>query len=238
MLIELEDSFPESDRREREAEDVEKNRYSHQDWLRASEMTSSKLEQKLKEPRKLLLFRGAIYDITFNKDGEFSQSQLALLYDLPSEEDLANWRNIKVLVAPLGVKDIEFHVEDERGVYINKGFVERDIGVAPERICILSDNVQAQRKQYGLKHRVTSTIHAAMGDTLPIMATEISRNDANFKLWDKGQMIVILSRTKLAKNTIFVGDKKRYSRSFERSFDKKNTVDGLHGRNLKIDYNE
>ena len=125
---------PESDRREREAEDVEKNRYSHQDWLRASEMTSSKLEQKLKEPRKLLLFRGAIYDITFNKDGEFSQSQLALLYDLPSEEDLANWRNIKVLVAPLGVKDIEFHVEDERGLYINKGFVERDIGVAPERI--------------------------------------------------------------------------------------------------------
>ena len=76
---------PESDRREREAEDVEKNRYSHQDWSRASEMTSSKLEQKLKEPRKLLLFRGAIYDITFNKDGEFSQSQLALLYDLPSE---------------------------------------------------------------------------------------------------------------------------------------------------------
>ena len=133
MLIELEDSFPESDRREREAEDVEKNRYSHQDWLRASEMTSSKLEQKLKEPRKLLLFRGAIYDITFNKDGEFSQSQFALLYDLPSEEDLANWRNIKVLVAPLGVKDIEFHVEDERGVYINKGFVERDIGVAPEK---------------------------------------------------------------------------------------------------------
>ena len=39
------------------------------------------------------------------------------------------------------------------------------------------------------------------------MATEISRNDSNFKLWDKGQMIVILSRTKLAKNKIFVGDK-------------------------------
>ena len=197
----------ESDRREREAEDVEKSRYSHQDWSRASEITSSKLEQRLKEPRKLLLFRGAVYDITFNKDGEFSQSQLAILFDLPSEEDLENWRKIKILVAPLGLKEIEFREEDRKEVYLNKGFVERFIGVAPERMCIISNNVQAQRKQYGLKHRVTSTIHAAMGDTLPIMATEISRNVSNFKMWDKGQMIVILSRTKLAKNTIFVGDK-------------------------------
>jgi len=54
---------------------------------------------------------------------------------------------------------------------------------------------------------VTSTIHAAMGDTLHSMATEISKRNGNFKMWDKGQMIVILSRTKFAKNTIFVGDK-------------------------------
>ena len=46
-----------------------------------------------------------------------------------------------------------------------------------------------------------------MGDTLSNMATEISRINANFKIWDKGQMIVILSRTKYASNTIFVGDK-------------------------------
>ena len=46
-----------------------------------------------------------------------------------------------------------------------------------------------------------------MGDTLHSMATEISRSNGNFKMWDKGQMIVILSRTKVAKKTIFVGDK-------------------------------
>ena len=57
-------------------------------------------------------------------------------------------------------------------------------------------------------HRVTGTIHAAKGDTLFSMATEISRNDPNYRLWwDKGQLVVILSRTKFAKNTIFVGDK-------------------------------
>ena len=39
------------------------------------------------------------------------------------------------------------------------------------------------------------------------MAIEISQSNTNFKMWDKGQMIVILSRTKRAKDTIFVGDK-------------------------------
>ena len=83
------------------------------------------------------------------------------------------------------------------------------IGVAPERTQSIKGNIQAQRKQYGLKHhRVTGgSIHAAMGDTLFSMATEISTNDPNFRLWDKGQLVVILSRTKFAKNTIFVGDR-------------------------------
>ena len=46
-----------------------------------------------------------------------------------------------------------------------------------------------------------------MGDTLPSIATTFSMTDRNFYLWDKGQLIVIISRTRLAIDTIFVGDK-------------------------------
>jgi hypothetical protein len=46
-----------------------------------------------------------------------------------------------------------------------------------------------------------------MGDTLMSMATEISEEDSNYTLWDKGQLVVILSRTKKARDTIFVGNK-------------------------------
>ena len=46
-----------------------------------------------------------------------------------------------------------------------------------------------------------------MDDTLSSMATEISSMNSNFLLWDKGQFIVLLSGTKLAKNKIFVGNK-------------------------------
>ena len=56
----------------------------------------------------------------------------------------------------------------------------------------LKDYKQGKRKQYGIKHYVSATIHAAMGDTLNQMPTSISMNK-------------ILSRTKYAKDSIFVG---------------------------------
>ena len=71
----------------------------------------------------------------------------------------------------------------------------------------LKDYKQGKRKQYGLKHYVSATIHAAMGDTLNSMATSISTKDSNFELWDKGQLVVLISRTKHAKDSIFVGPK-------------------------------
>ena len=39
------------------------------------------------------------------------------------------------------------------------------------------------------------------------MATKISEEASNYTLWDKGQLIVILNRTKRAGDTIFVGNK-------------------------------
>ena len=41
----------------------------------------------------------------------------------------------------------------------------------------MSSDVQAQRRQYGLKHHVTSTIHASMGDTLNKVALQISSKE-------------------------------------------------------------
>ena len=195
------------DRLEKIAEDVVKSRFSHQDWTPAPTSISTQLEQKSREPKKLIFFKGEIYEITFNEEGKFSNTQTVLLFDLPSQDDLDNWRKIKVLKAPLGMKDVTFDSNKTKDEYLNQQFEEILIGIAPQRTQFLANNCQAKRKQYGLKHRVTSTIHAAMGDTLSHMATEISRTDGNFKMWDKGQMIVILSRTKSAANTIFVGDK-------------------------------
>ena len=86
----------------------------------------------------------------------------------------------------------------------------------------LKDYKQGKRKQYGIKHYVSATINAAMGDTLNQMATSILMNNSNFEFWDKGQLVVILSRTKFAKDSIFVGPKEETLDAFRQLLLKRN----------------
>ena len=85
------------------------------------------------------------------------------------------------------------------------GFKEVSIGQAPEQI-VFYDYLKCIRRQYGLRHCVTGTIYDAMGDTYNCMAILVSNTEKLFSLWDRGQLIVILSRTRI-KNDIFVGPK-------------------------------
>ena len=200
--------FHTRDLREKLSEDVEKSRFSHEEWNVASDFSSIVLDQKAKEPRSLLFFKGAIYLCTFNEKNEaHSQSQMAFLFDLPDQESLDRWQKIKILVAPPGLKFITYDPSKSKEEYLNEGFQEVKISIAQEYVHSAPNDLLVRRKQYGLKHYVSLTIHAAMGDTLPSMATTISSKDSNYHLWDKGQLVVILSRTKFAKDSIFVGSK-------------------------------
>ena len=68
--------------------------------------------------------------------------------------------------------------------------------------------MRGKRKQYGLKHHVTSTVHASMGDTLHKIVTETFTEGNEFRLWYKAQAIVLLSRTRVGSNIFFVGNKR------------------------------
>ena len=190
------------------ASDVQKSRFSHCEWYTASSNSVDEIELLLKEPTELIFFRGGQYEFTYNKEDTFSQSQLAILFDLPSVEDVNLYKKIKVFCAPPGIKDFAIDIDSmTRESLIQHGFKEVSIGIAPERTLGLKNNIQAKRKQYGLRHRVTNTIHGAQGETLPQMATEINISDPDFNIWDKGQLIVFLTRTKKAEDIVFVGHK-------------------------------
>ena len=161
----------------------------------------------LKEPRSLLFFKGAVYQFTFNEDGKFTQSQLCMLIQLPSQDVIDSFMKIRLMVAPTGVKFIEYDDQKRMSEYIEEGWVEHLVGIAPERSHCVGNNMRGQRRQYGLKHHVTSTVHACMGDTLKKIVTEISNEKNEFNLWDKAQAVVLLSRTRLGSDIIFVGDK-------------------------------
>ena len=208
MYIEQVKSFLSNrDIRESKSNDVQNPMYSHGEWQTASAQTTRALNKEIKEPENLLFFKGAVYECTFNEDGHFSTSQICILIDLPDQDDLDNFRKVEVLIAPPGIQDVEYNPDKGKDEYIAEGWRVQKVGTAPERIHKIQNRLQAQRRQYGLRHRVTSTIHAAMGDTLIKVAIEVSNSDSLYKLWDKAQVIVACSRTKVGKNTIFVGDK-------------------------------
>ena len=116
-----------------------------QDWYLARESTISALNQKVKEPRSLLFFKGAIYSCTFNNKGVFSQAQMALLYNLPSQSDVDNWRPIKLLLAPPGLKSIFYDGTTTKDQYIQAGFKEISMGVCNGYTQKLKDYKQGKR---------------------------------------------------------------------------------------------
>ena len=188
--------------------DVQLTYNSHEEWQPATATTSDYLDNKIKQPRTLLFFKGAQFIFTYNVEKKFSQSQLGLLLDVPSQFDVDNFKKIPILVAPPGIKSVIYNRNTDENEYICNGWKKCLVGIAPENTYSVQGNLKAQRKQYGLKPNVTSTVHASMGDTLIKIATEISHNDSNYKLWDKAQIVVIMSRTRYAKDIIFVGNKK------------------------------
>ena len=109
-----------AERKEKKAIDLEKRRFSNQDWTQASASIVTNLEMKMKEPELLLFFRGAIYQCTYNEDGVFSQSQLALCFELPEQADLDNFRKVNILLFPPNMKldSFEFDPECPKNYYV------------------------------------------------------------------------------------------------------------------------
>ena len=80
---------------------------------------------------------------------------------------------IKVLAYQPGINDIEFDPQATQKSCIDKIFVEVKVGIATEQTQSLVNNMEAQHKQYELKHYVTVTMHRERVDELINMATEM-----------------------------------------------------------------
>ena len=69
-------------------------------WTPASTATKKRLDNKVREVRELYFFAGAAFEFTYIKKNCFSTSQLALLMDAPSQDDLDHFRPIEDLGCP------------------------------------------------------------------------------------------------------------------------------------------
>ena len=94
--------------------------------------------------------------------------------------------------------------------YISEGFNEVSIGTVPLRV------FQGKKKQYGLKHNVIATIDAVMDENYIKVATSISDTNTNLSVWEKGMLVIFLSRTKFVKDSIILVYKNHTLKAFRK----------------------
>ena len=179
---------------------------SHANWQVATRSVSEQLSHKVKEPRELLFFEYAVYEFTCNKNGFYSQTQLAVACEVPTAATVTEFGAVEVIVAPPGLRFVGFQVTSRQQL-VDLGW--KPILVRPEQqyTQTLRRGVRARRQQYPLKPNIASTLHGAMGSEVSAVATQLSMSDKTFALWEKGQLVVLVSRTEAANKIFFVGNK-------------------------------
>jgi predicted GIY-YIG superfamily endonuclease len=189
----------------RQSEDVEATPEGC--WVPATEPSRQSLDRNAKEPRELFFFPRALYEVTFNDpNDQFSQSQLALLCSVPTAEDVNEFRPLQVMIAPNGCQIAPPNCKSPDDL-LAEGWQFCTIPVAPDRPHNQRYGIQAKRKQYGLRPRISNTIHASMGQDLGAIVTKVTSptTDSRYLLWMPSQVVVLLSRTFYAKDIYFIG---------------------------------
>jgi len=109
-----------------------------------------------------------------------------------------------VYAAPIGTK-VAPDCKDKNNL-ISLGWKEVEVDRRKyDQTINIQNNTFARRSQFPLHSRVAATIYRAMGSNLNCVVTQVSntKNDAGY-IWDRGQVVVLLSRTPRLSNIYFV----------------------------------
>lgn len=185
------------------------------EWTNATQQTRAILNTKLREVQTLVFSKGTKFEITMNHtstggdDPQFFQSQIAVVFDVPSPELIRRRGKIEVLIPPPGAED-SVNFDDEscpsKQDLLNLGWKKVGIPIANyNKIHNVRGNFQAKRDQYALRPLGATTISKAQGQTLPSgIAIEFSKQNAP---WSKDLVVVSTSRSQVAHLTWIIGSK-------------------------------
>ena len=84
------------------ARDYQLSLQSHSTWATASARTTTFLNRNVKEMEVVHFYQNAVYELTYNEKGLFSQSQVAVLARMPTMDDLHNHRDIELYARAAG----------------------------------------------------------------------------------------------------------------------------------------
>ena len=184
-------------------------------WRQASPQNSKFIDYNSITPNSVLLYKGALLRFTANiANIQARQGQLCVTLETPTE--MTN--TLDVMIAPPGCRKVTTFNEmllvasGWRRVTITKTYTP----VLTNKTCFL------RRFTFPIKNYVASTIHKCLGDTFPKIVTKISLTDPDYKIWEKEQLLVLLSRVTKLDEITFIGNKTDIETTLSTIIQKKN----------------
>ena len=167
----------------------------------SSTQVSNYLNDKVNEPKQLIIYPKALVRVTVNLESEqLSQGQVGVVHEVPTGDS------------------VTVYIPDSSGgeVNITSEMLQQEQYLAWRTVTLSKQQgfVQSfkknsvRRTQIPLMNFVAMTVHKMMGDTFIKLATSISATDSSYALWMTSQVFVIISRVKELKNLVFVGNKR------------------------------
>ena len=142
----------------------------------------------------------------------FSQGQLAVINEIP--EDFVPFESsMNISIVPPGERNV---------TTIKNHWPRMDVKARESNSVIVGSNyLHGRRIQYPFSHFFCSTIHKAVGQTFPEIGIQLS-NNSDFKIWERMQFTVEISRTRYLSNVWFVGDRSNVLKELQAVFSIKN----------------
>jgi hypothetical protein len=173
-------------------------------WIEAVPQVTKRLDGTLYEYAVLKLFVHAIVRMTYNQrrsSNQFSQGQLAIVTVLPDIHLPFSQQRLTLRLAPPCFRHID-------AANIPSEWPEICIGRRTTPATVVGRCLQmGRRTQFPVRYHLTSTIHRIQGETVQLCATQISEVDRHYRLWQKEQLTVLISRAQRCADIIFVGSR-------------------------------
>jgi hypothetical protein len=172
-------------------------------WGKATTQVQRHLDKVCLEKKTLVLFVGQTVRLTYNNSHatphtpRFSQGQLCIVTQLP---DIHSHKLCLKLIPP-GERNF-----DPTNMPDLPGWELFALVPTPSPLVIVGGigHVKARRIQYRVTYYVSSTVHKALGETCYSIATQISTQQRKYRLWEREQLLVLISRVPSLDNIMFV----------------------------------
>ena len=192
-------------------------------WEEAGDRVTKRLNGSVYEYDVCKLYLNAIVRLTYNnrQGSPFSQGQIAVIIGLPDDSvDFADQR-LRLRLAPPGVRTIDT-------ANIPADWPEVSVGPRTTPAVPVGKYLQmGRRTQFPVRYYQSSTVHRIQGDTVALVATELSLSRRDFRLWDRAQFAVIISRVRSCSDLIFVGNVDETRAAIEHIMSKTSKWDNL-----------